>query len=103
MANEIVFLPLATEDIRKAQDWYEEQKTGLGKEFLQAVLKQAEQLKDDFRDYRFFVYPVRYTKMNKFPYSIFFIKEEDDLKKKIVITAVLGNKQNMLNIIRERF
>lgn len=72
----IVFLQPATKDMRAAHEWYDEQKTGLGKEFLQAVLEQVEELKDDFTSHRFFIYPVRYIKMKKFPYSIFYIKDE---------------------------
>lgn len=96
----IVFLPPATEDLRKAQDWYEEQRIGLGKEFLQAVLEQTEKLKDTLINHRYFIYPVRYMKMKKFPYSIFFIKDEQ--REKIFITAVLGNRQDILNIMRKR-
>ena len=96
----IVFLLPASQDIRVAHEWYEEQKTDLGKEFLQAVLEQVEELKDDFISHRFFIHPVRYIKMKRFPYSIFYIKDEQ--RKKITITAVLGNKQDMLSIIRKR-
>lgn len=76
MGIKIVFLPPATQDLRKAQDWYEEQKTGLGKEFLQAVLEQAEKLKHTLINHRFFIYPVGFIQMKKFPYSIFFIEDE---------------------------
>jgi hypothetical protein len=68
----IVFLPPASQDMRAAHEWYEEQKTNLGKEFLQAVLEQVEELKDDFISHRFFIYPVRYIKMKDslIPYFI---------------------------------
>jgi len=101
MKKKIIFLHSATVDMRKASDWYEEQKTNLGREFLQAVLAQAAELKEGFINYRFFMLPVRYAKMKRFPYSIFFIEDEKD--GKIIVIAVLGNKQDMLNIIRERF
>jgi hypothetical protein len=58
--------------MRKISNWYEEQKTNLEREFLQAVLAYAEELKEDFISFRFFIYPVRYIKMKRFPYSIFF-------------------------------
>ena len=72
----IIFLPAAATDIRAIYDWYEEQKAGLGKEFTQAVIQQAEDLSKDIVDHRFFIEPVRYVKMKIFPYSIFYIKDE---------------------------
>ena len=72
MHKKIIFLHSATRDMRKISNWYEEQKTNLEREFLQAVLAYAEELKEDFISFRFFIYPVRYIKMKRFPYSIFF-------------------------------
>lgn len=96
----IYFIPQASEDIRVAHDWYEEQSIDLGKEFIEAVLLQAENLKSDFITHRFYKHPVRYIKIKRFPFTLFFIK--DELQRKVIVHAVLHNKQNMLAIIKKR-
>lgn len=72
----------------------------MGKEFLRTVLEQIEEIDNNLIDYRFFIDKVRYFKMKRFPYSIFFIKDVQD--KKIIIAAVLGNRQDIQNIMRRR-
>ncbi len=63
-------------------------------------MQQAEELSKDIVDHHFFIEPVRYVKMKIFAYPVFYIKDEHG--RRLVITAVLGNKQDMLNIIKKR-
>ena len=98
--KDIFFLPVATEDLRSIYKWYEEKKTGLGKEFLEVIFRQTEELQKGIINHRFFIEPVRFTKMNHFPFSIFYIR--DAQMSRLVIIAVLGNKQDMLSLIKTR-
>lgn len=100
MINHITFLPAATQDIRKVHDWYETQKQDLGKKFTALVLTQVEELQKNIVVHRFFYEDVRYVSLKKFPYSIFYRTEEK--AGRIVIVAVLGNRQDGLTILRGR-
>lgn len=67
----------AEDDIRKARDWYERRRTGLGAEFLASVanaLARLEELPERFPEYyRGF----RRAFTPRFPYKIFFRIEAD--------------------------
>jgi hypothetical protein len=100
MRYNTTILPAAKSDLYAVYNWYEAQKPALGGEFINAVIKLAEELEDSVITHRFFFQPVRYLKMKRFPYTIFYLK--DELYKRIVIVGILGNKQKMLDIVKKR-
>lgn len=96
----VSFLPPALQDIRNVHDWYEKQKTGLGKEFTAMVILKVEELQKEMVVFHLFFQNVRCVQLKKFPYTIFyFIKEETN---QVIVVAVLGNKQDQLTIVRNR-
>jgi hypothetical protein len=80
--------------------WYEDQKVDLGKEFLQEALQTIDGLQVAIVEHRKFIKEVRVTEINRFPYHIFYIKNEE--KKHISIIAVLGEKQDVITQIQKR-
>ena len=94
------FLPPALQDICNVHDWYQKQKTGLGKDFTATVILQVEELQKETVVHHLFFQNVRCVQLKKFPYTIFyFIKEETN---QLVVVAVLGNKQDQLTIVKNR-
>ena len=76
MPREVILIPEALRDLHEAYLWYEEQRTGLGDDFLgcfEAALNEA--LK------RPKLYPVRFDTfrrvlVRRFPYAIYFEHDE---------------------------
>ena len=89
--NFTVFFKLEAQiDLEEAAVWYEEQRIGLGKEFIEAVLNEVERLK-----FYPFVFPNRYLntrefKMKRFPYIIIYLIEED----RIFIVSIFHSHRN---------
>lgn len=91
MSKILILTPLAEKDFHKTYEWYEEKETGLGKEFAQSVdIKLASVLHSPKQ------YPIIYDTLvrraltNRFPFSIYFIEEEDS----ILIFALLHQHRN---------
>ena len=85
----------AQKELRKIYSWYEDQKVDLGKEFLQEALQTIDGLQVAIVEHRKFI-----KEINRFPYHIFYIKNEE--KKHISIIAVLGEKQDVITQIQKR-
>jgi len=66
------FLPAASKDLIAIHDWYEEQKTGLGKQFTAEAVHQIEELRKNVTIHRFFFDNLRYVKLKRFPFSVFY-------------------------------
>lgn len=45
--NSVVYKPRAKEDVRKAFDWYEEKREGLGLEFLESLEETIARFQDN--------------------------------------------------------
>ena len=90
MTIALIFKAQAQQDIIDAAKWYETQRSGLGEEFLHAVLKES----DHIRVYPF-AYPKKYKDirelvMKKFPYLILYRIEED----LVYVHAIFNSHQN---------
>jgi toxin ParE1/3/4 len=84
----------AEKDLRLAISWYEEQRKGLGLEFLDCV---------EFAVKRIIAFPESYEKVyssfhrctvRRFPFSIFYTIETGN----IVIHAIFDNRQDPVNL-----
>jgi plasmid stabilization system protein ParE len=62
-----------------AQDWYEGVATGLGRRFQQAIDTLAERMSENPRQFPIVFKNVRRALLRRFPYSLFFVVEGDDL------------------------
>ncbi len=88
------YTPRAENDLRLAISWYEEQRTGLGLEFMDCV---------EFAVKRILAFPESYEKpykffhrcvIRRFPFSIFYtIKDEI-----VIIHAIFDNRQDPINL-----
>jgi toxin ParE1/3/4 len=77
--------PSVEPDIESAFDWYETEKSGLGREFLDQVRATYHRVLENpfaFQDLRL---GIRRALTRKFPYAVYFTVEEDA----ILILAVL--------------
>lgn len=82
--------PLAQQDIAEAYDWYEEQATGLGHEFLRAmdaILARIERTPGAYpKVYR----ELRRALLRRFPYKVYFRLEGDQP----VVLAVVHHRRH---------
>ncbi len=70
MDYSIEIRPLAALEIVEAYDWYEDQRAGLGSEFLAALDLFYETLLINPEIYSFYERPVRQGSINRFPYTV---------------------------------
>ncbi len=70
MAYSIEIRPLAATEIIEAYDWYEEQRLGLGDEFLEDLDHFYDTLQTNPLTFSYYDKPVRDGKLNRFPYTI---------------------------------
>lgn len=96
----IIVRSKAQKELRKIYSWYEEQKEDLGKEFLQEALQIIDDLSQTIVEHRKFINEISVVRINRFPYHVFYIKNEQ--KQHISIIAVLGEKQDMITHIQKR-
>ena len=79
-------------DINRAVIWYEEQRVGLGREFLAelkvSLRKIAERPNSFPVDYRH----ARRALLDRFPYKVYFVVPDDD--RPVVVIAVLHGAQS---------
>jgi plasmid stabilization system protein ParE len=73
----VVFLPEAQAEFDQAADWYEEQKPGLGADFLAAVRKVVQRIEAAPALYAVVRKSVRMGMVERFPYAIFYRIEQD--------------------------
>lgn len=90
MPYKIEIRPLATFEIIDAYDWYEEQREGLGAEFLEELDHFYEALYTNPFTYSFYDEPVRQGKINRFPYTIVY----EIFETTIIIYSVFMFRQN---------
>ncbi|PZR71984.1 MAG: addiction module toxin RelE [Chthoniobacterales bacterium] len=80
----LIFKPEAERDLTEAYEWYEERDKGLGSEFIRAVDTCASQIQRHPEMYPVAYRDVRQAVTRRFPYSIFYLVEEDT----VVIVSV---------------
>ncbi|MEJ2310722.1 MAG: type II toxin-antitoxin system RelE/ParE family toxin [Gammaproteobacteria bacterium] len=77
-------------DIKKAFDWYEEQRSGLGEEFLVQIEAVFGRIEDDPELYESVFKRVRRALIRRFPYSVYFLLESGNP----VVIAVLHQRRS---------
>lgn len=100
MTWKIIFSLKAKADIIAAYDWYEDKQPGLGKQFSSTVANSARDLESNIVLHKIFFKSIRYVKLRRFPYTIFYVVNESRGHKHIL--GILHNKQDMLAIINRR-
>lgn len=87
MTLKIVFRRAAARDLRDARDWYDEQRPGLGDEFVLSVEAAVELIQRMPNSYQV-VEPTRSIRRvlaHRFPYAIYYVVEN----QRIVVLAAL--------------
>ena len=75
----VIFTQAAREELIGAQDWYEREATGLGRRFRQAIDTLIGRMSDNPRQFPTVFKNVRRALLRRFPYSLFFVVEDDAL------------------------
>lgn len=75
----------AQSDLRQAARWYEEQNSGLGREFVTEVEVALNRIAENPLQYQVLYREVRRAALRKFPYGIFYRVEQDSL----VVLAIM--------------
>jgi toxin ParE1/3/4 len=67
----------AQKDLREVRDWYENQRSGLGDEFIVAAADALSRLETDPQRFPFYYRGFRRVLTERFPYRMFFRIEKD--------------------------
>ena len=73
----VIFTQAARRETTEAQDWYEAEANGLGRRFRQAVDVVVERVSTNPRQFPVVLRNVRRALLRRFPYSLFFILENE--------------------------
>jgi len=68
--------PFAEKDIEDAKNYYDEQKEGLGEEFVQEVKKTVKRIKKNPFQFPKEKKEARKVRVDRFPFGIFFIEKD---------------------------
>ena len=75
----VIFTQAARGELIEAQDWYEGEAAGLGRRFRQAMDALIERMSDHPRQFPTVFKNIRRAPLQRFPYSLFFVVEDDAL------------------------
>lgn len=89
MSRRLFVRPLAARDLREAQDWYDEQRPGLGDEFRAAIDLQLARVLERPHLYPVIYRDVRRAIVRRFPYLLYFGLSGDD----VVVLACLHSSR----------
>ncbi len=91
MPSSLILTEKAEEDLDDAYHWYEEQESGLGKEFIRCIdAKIANLNRHPLQHPVVQSENVRRALVNRFPFSIYFVSEEES----ITIFAILHQRRS---------
>ncbi|MSV35686.1 MAG: type II toxin-antitoxin system RelE/ParE family toxin [Bryobacterales bacterium] len=85
----VIVEPGAQADIRSAFRWYEGQKIGLGREFLQEIRRMVQFIRSGPESYAVVHRNVRRANLRRFPYGLFFRLQDESV---IVIACIHGHR-----------
>ncbi len=85
-----IFRPAAAADIEDAYRWYENQRVGLGDEFLAAVGTVVESLTTYPEGFPIVYRQARRANLRRFPYSLFYRIIDDQ----VVVVACIHGRQH---------
>lgn len=77
--RDLIILPEAERDSAEAYAWYEQQESGLGKEFLRCVDACIQSIRRNPEMYRVVFEKYRRAVLRRFPYVIFFEFVDDTI------------------------
>ena len=90
MTLEVRFRPEAEQDLSDAAVWYEEQRSGLGEQFLDEVLAVVSSVAETPRQYPVVHRRIRRALMRRFPFGVYYRAEDGS----VVVLAVLHGSRD---------
>jgi plasmid stabilization system protein ParE len=75
----VVFNQAARAELIEAQDWYEGEASGLGRRFRQAIEVLVDRMSENPRQFPVVFKNVRRALLRRFPYSLFFVVEDETI------------------------
>ncbi len=90
MSYRLIVKPEAELDTLESSKWYEDQKQGLGIHFLESVRNKIGLVKQNPEHYQIRYKKTRFAFIDKFPYAIHFVLEEDV----VYVLAVLSTHRD---------
>lgn len=97
MTFEIIVWPEAENDLAEAFNWYEEQNSGLGLEFMRCVDAAFDTIIVNPELYGKVYKNIRRALINRFPYGVFYLIDE----RKVIILAVFHARRDPV-LLKER-
>jgi plasmid stabilization system protein ParE len=85
----VIFTQAARAELLDAQDWYESEAPGLGRRFRAALDALVKRMSANPRQFPIVFKNVRRALLRRFPYSLFFVIEDETL---IVIACFHGSR-----------
>lgn len=76
--RQIIFTPIAREELIDAQDWYEKERPGLGRRFRGAVEALVEPIAAHPCQFPVIYKNIRRALLRRFPYALMFVVEADE-------------------------
>jgi len=92
MAYEIIISAEAYLDINDASEWYDQQVSELGLDFLLELFEELNFISENRKLFAFISEPIRKKLMKRFPYAIYYSVLED--RKEILIEAIWHQKRS---------
>lgn len=90
MSLRVVFRRATQDELETAVAWYDEQRRGLGEEFLTELGDAIEKAANSPERYPVVFESVRRTVLRRFPYAIYYLQRQDML----VVLAVFHGRRN---------
>ena len=72
MTRPVDFRPEAVDEVDAAYEWYEEQRAGLGEEFLATLVSRLDEIQASPEGWAILYRGIRACPMRRFPYIIYF-------------------------------
>lgn len=91
MSLPVVFLPEAEDDIVAACAWYDEQRAGLGDQFLEALHTTVDQIRDHPQLHGVLRRDIRAAPLRRFPYLVYYRDRGTDI---LVIAVQHGRRSS---------
>jgi plasmid stabilization system protein ParE len=90
MTHKVIYYEDAQDDLQAAYIYYENERVGLGEEFLQRVEETVEYIRQYPLHFPILSGKTRKSNLTRFPYAVFYLIHLDTIK----ITSVMHLKRN---------
>jgi plasmid stabilization system protein ParE len=90
MTVEVRLRPEVERDLAESAAWYEQQRTGLGQEFLDAALATFTAIADIPNGFAVIHRSVRRALLHRFPFAVFYVLDRDG----VVVLGVLHGSRH---------